>query len=101
MLDHEKISRMISSESHINGDTLNIPLFDPRISRIKKIEISLISTRAADSILIEYDLDRDGWVVRQASVFSWAADDENCDSDWQEVAFIQAWARERPDIEKE
>ena len=44
--------------------------------------------------MIKYDFDRDGWQILQASKFSWDGDDEECDPDWQEVAFVKAWARE-------
>jgi hypothetical protein len=53
-----------------------------------------MDVRAADDILIEYDFERDGYVIKQASKFVWDADDPVCDQDWQEVAFVQAWARE-------
>jgi len=61
----------------------------------EEIEIELEHVRAADSIRVSYDFDRDGWVIKQASTFSWEADDKVCDSDWQEVAFVQAWARDK------
>jgi hypothetical protein len=32
--------------------------------------------------------------VKQAGKFEWATEDEVCDQDWQEVAFVKAWARE-------
>lgn len=59
-------------------------------------EIGLNSVRAADSIRIYYDFKRDGYVITQASKFTFDAD-EPFDMDYQEVAFVQAWARERPD----
>ena len=58
------------------------------------IELSLEHTRAADSIRINYDSVRDGWVIKQASIFEFDCDDKVCDQDWKEVAFIEAWARE-------
>jgi len=60
------------------------------------LEIALEHTRAADSIRIKYDSQRDGWVIEQASKFEWDEDEDECDSDWQEVAFIKAWARGNP-----
>jgi hypothetical protein len=63
-------------------------------SKAKRIIVGLSDVRAADDILIEYDFERDGYVIKQASKFSWSADDPVCDMDWQEVAFVQAWARE-------
>jgi gentisate 1,2-dioxygenase len=45
-------------------------------------------------------LKRDGWAILQASTFEWSADDEVCDPDWQEVAFVQAWGREKKEEEQ-
>jgi len=80
-----------------SGRLVEIELCYPRIDdgRVNAIEVGLSDVRAADSIRVAYDFERDGWVVMQASVFEWDADDPVCDSDWQEVAFIQAWAREK------
>jgi hypothetical protein len=81
------------------GDTLYVTLWYPRTDdEPNKIDIGLMDVRAADDLLIEYDFGRDGYSIKQASTFEW--DDENdpnglCDPDWQEVAFIQAWAREK------
>lgn len=76
---------------------LNVELMYPRNDdvRVNTIEVGLSDVRAADSIRITYDFERDGWSVRQASTFEWPASDTICDADWQEVAFIAAWARER------
>jgi len=61
------------------------------------IILGMCSVRASDEIRISYDSKRDGWVIEQASIFEWDANDEICDPDWQEVAFIQAWGREKKD----
>jgi hypothetical protein len=58
------------------------------------VEIGLMDVRAADSIQVSYDFDRDGWVIKQASKFEWTAD-ELMDDGWTEVAFVQAWALEK------
>ena len=58
------------------------------------LTIDLTHIRAADGIRIKYDSERDGWIIEQASIFEWNEEDEVCDSDWQEVAFVQAWGRE-------
>jgi hypothetical protein len=80
------------------GETPTVQLWYPRLEgHAKEIEIELSDVRAADSIRVRYDFERDGWAILQASTFSWDGDDEVCDPDWQEVAFIQAWAREKPD----
>jgi len=44
-------------------------------------------------------IERDGWVVKQAGIFEWPADDKTMDADWQEVAFIKSWAREGSNAE--
>lgn len=59
------------------------------------IQVGLVDVRAADDLLVRYDFERDGWVVLQASRFSWSDDDTECDPDWQEVAFLKAWGREK------
>lgn len=67
-------------------------------NRDKYIEVGLIDLRSADSIRISYDFDRDGWKIEQSSVFECPAEEaeKNPDwQDWQEVAFIKAWAREK------
>lgn len=56
-----------------------------------EIHIGLMDIRAADSILVRYDYNRDGWMILQASVFEWDIDDEKCDPGWKEAAFIPAW----------
>jgi len=76
------------------GDSVVVDLYYPRHNPIKHVEVSLVDVRAADSVRVSYDFDRDGWVIEQASVFSWGPDDEENDPDWQEVAFVKAWARE-------
>lgn len=77
-------------------DTIRVDLEYPRNRDEKFIQVNLMDVRAADGIRISYDFERDGWKIEQASTFEWDADDEVCDPDWQEVAFVQAWGRERP-----
>jgi len=79
------------------GNEATFCFFYPRQpSSVKYLEVELMDVRAADSIRISYDFDRDGSKIEQASKFEWDDDDSVCDSDWQEVAFIKAWAREAP-----
>jgi hypothetical protein len=79
------------------GDELHIDLWYPDVddTEIRKFVIGLIDVRAADDIRISYDKERDGWKIEQASTFEWDADDKIQNPDWQEVAFIRAWAREK------
>ncbi len=80
------------------GPVLDVDLWYPRVAgNLTAIEIGLMDVRAADSLRVSYDYERDGWVIKQASTFEWTADDQVCDSDWQEVAFVKAWARKKPD----
>jgi hypothetical protein len=69
----------------------------PRSGPLVGIELGIQCVRAADTIRITYDFDRDGYSILQAS--NWDNADE--DKDWQEVAFVQAWARERTPPEEE
>lgn len=87
----------ILKEAKQYGDALHIDLWYPRVedNPIKKIVVGLMDVRAADDIRISYDFERDGWKIEQASTFEWSGDDDVCDPDWQEVAFIKAWAREK------
>lgn len=72
-----------------------VSLFYPGLpGSAKELEISLSHVRAADSIRVGYDLARDGWIIKQASVFEWDGDDKVCDPDWREIIFIKAWGRE-------
>jgi hypothetical protein len=80
-------------------DVPEVELWYPRVpGNARHIEIGLSDVRAADNIRVSYDFDRDGWVVEQAAVFEWECNDPVCDADWQEVAFIRAWARERKPV---
>lgn len=77
-----------------NDDEMIVGL-SPRYNGSPKfLIVELNDVRAADGIRLSYDFDRDGWRVEQASTFSWPAGVVP-DPDWQEVAFVQAWAREK------
>lgn len=83
-----------TKDINVIGDTACLDIWYPRIREIKYIQVGLIDVRAADDIRISYDFCRDGWKIEQASRFSWNIDDEACDPDWQEVAFIKSWGRQ-------
>ena len=82
-----------AQEASTRGDTSTIELWYPRDGAVKFIEVGLVDVRAADSIRISYDFDRDGYVIEQAGQFVFDTEDAACDPDWQEVAFVEAWAR--------
>ena len=83
-------------------DTIWVELIAPYpdMDGIRYLVFDQCSTRASDGIRISYDYLRDGYVIEQASRFAWTVDDNDCDPDWQEVAFIQAWAREETEEEQ-
>lgn len=92
-MSDEKMREQMSFKSW--GRRASIEFFYPRGENlINELEVGLCDVRAADSIKIKYDFDRDGYSIMQASIFCWAADDKELDDDWQEVAFVHAWARE-------
>jgi hypothetical protein len=95
----DKQSFPIQPEVRTDEDWISVELFYPRLEgHVNTVEVGMTDIRAADSIQISYDFERDGWVVKQASTFSWDADDTDNDMDWQEVAFIQAWGRKKPNV---
>jgi len=51
-----------------------------------------VDDHPVDSLLVEYDFDRDGWSIRQASQFPGPVDDTH-GLEWAEVAFVKAWGR--------
>ena len=82
-------------------DVFGVELWYPGIgNNPTTIQVGLLHVRAADDIRIKYDFERDGWVIQQASVFEWEANDNVMDEDWQEVAFVRAWARERERLQE-
>ena len=73
-------------------ETPSIDLWYPRNDdNAKSILIGLMDVRAADSLLVSYDFERDGWSIKQATKFEWFGDEKECDDEWVEVAFIKAW----------
>lgn len=84
-------------EAWRQGRTVGAELCYPTLEgNVATLEVGLNDVRSADSLLISYDFERDGWSIKQASRFEWDADDDVCDPDWQEVAFVQSWARRVP-----
>ena len=59
------------------------------------IIIELCHTRSVNNIRIEFDSDRDGYIISQQTRFSWPLDDPICDPEWEEVAFVRGWAVEK------
>ena len=97
MIDKTKIDNTELWVSKLDPHILNAEMWYSRCDTnpINTIEVDLCDVRATDSIRITYDFDRDGWSILQASTFMWQTVDDDCDMDWQEVAFIPAWGREK------
>lgn len=67
-------------------------LWYPRSNERKHVTIELIDVRAADDLRIEYDFDRDGYVIKQQRWAGCTKPFESLDyEEWVEVAFIEAW----------
>ena len=96
MSDAEKIKAgdFVDLCALVESDTISVDLWYPRHSPAKFVEVGLMDVRAADSIRISYDFDRDGYKIEQAVYF----EDDGIPmggDEWHEVAFIQAWALEK------
>jgi hypothetical protein len=83
--------------------TLLVNLYYPRVDLDKRksnqpqaVEVQLEDVRAANSISIDYDFERDGYRIRMPSKFSWNVGEE-LDPELKEVAFIPSWATGEPD----
>ena len=78
---------MCLTEARVHGDEFCVDLWYPRVGdNPNKINVGLMDVRASDGLQIEYDFDRDGWIIRQD------ANDGEGPEDWQEVVFLQSWA---------
>jgi len=78
--------------------TIFVELWYSRVeSNPNVVDISLCDVRASDGIRIQYDFDRDGWIITQQSLIDHG---NSCSGfepeDWKEVAFVKSWGRMRP-----
>lgn len=75
-----------------DGESALVEFMYPDMDQEKQaqVEIGLEHVRAADSIKVTYDFERDGWVIWQASKFRFY-EGEPKDEKWREAAFCQAW----------
>lgn len=112
MSDHRKIIESQYGDHpdnfHIerHDDELHVTLTYPPYTdaankgQVRHVVFDQESVRATDGIRISFDFARNGYKIEQASIFSWECDDPVCDPDWQEVAFVEAWARDAPEMEE-
>lgn len=83
---------MIEINGKENGKPINVNIdwMYPEIyENHSTLTIGMCHVRATDDIRIKYDSDRNGWIIEQAS------ETEDYDEDWQEVAFVESWGREK------
>lgn len=89
-----------------NGDTLEVDLmYPPREipsagdkGACKFVQVNQASVRASDGIRIHYDYLRNGFVIEQPQRLAWESGDPVCDPMWKEVAFVQSWGSELPEV---
>jgi len=74
----------IKDRARIYKNKIEVDLFYPTIDIIQAIEIDLIDVRKAYPIRIEYDFDRNGWMIKQT-----IGQQDGIDV-WEEAAFITA-----------
>lgn len=96
----QKCDHQTCNNTSCYKDTFMVEIWYPKrepddegLEEIRYVQVGLMDVRAADDIKIHYDFERDGYVIEQASKFSWKIG-EVVDDCWQEVAFIKAWQRE-------
>lgn len=68
------------------------PRVDERPGRVQSITVGLEDVRAANDITIQFDFDRDGWVIESGTIFMWDTDDKAREHGMEEVAFIPAYS---------
>lgn len=66
----------------MNGGTRYGPVY---------LRVDLEDVRAANTLLVHYDFERDGWVLEAPSKLSWAPDEDWTDEQLEEVGFVPAW----------
>ncbi len=85
----------VPNDLGFDGETLEVPLWYPRVIDTERefnhpvrVEIDLIDVRAARPIRIEYDYDRNGYVIMVPTLPEGHTDDSDCEFIWTEAAFV-------------
>jgi hypothetical protein len=84
-----------TNDLHFDGELLSVPLWYPRqqdpnrtMGHPVRVEVDLVCVRAARAIRIEYDFDRNGYVITVPTLPAGHTDDHDCDWVWVEAAFV-------------
>lgn len=56
------------------------------------VRVDLEDVRAANTLIIHYDFERDGWVIESPTKMMWTKDEDTLDERLEEVAFIPAYS---------
>lgn len=54
------------------------------------LHVDLDDVRASRGFAVQYDFDRDGWVIMVPTKFAWA-EGEDVDEELREIAFVPSW----------
>lgn len=78
------------------GDCIDVEIWYPRTdsSPCRAVRIGLMDVRAADSIQVRYNFDRDGWVIlqeRMVEIPGGGGMVSKAPEEWVEAAFVPAW----------
>lgn len=74
---------------------ISVEMCYPRNTKTKYVDVSISDVRASDGIRIEYDFDRDGYVIKQPIFVD--VQKENYieqEIEWEETFFAKSWKLE-------
>lgn len=54
--------------------------------------IDLVDVRAANTLIVHFDFDRDGWVLESPTKMGWAPGEDTLDERLEEVGFVPAYS---------
>lgn len=55
------------------------------------VRIDLDDVRAANTLIVHFDFDRDGWVLEAPTKMAWGPDEDSLDEHLEEVGFVPAY----------
>ena len=72
----------------LDGDVARLSYPERPLSEILRVELE--DVRASKGFSIQYDMERDGWIISVPTKFQWFAG-EVPDEQLREVAFVPSW----------